>query len=89
MECSIKHYGGELPAGDVGDVSAFEPHVFFVLLGAACGYVLSAKRNCSSFELSAVWTLKFASVCVFFFRALSVGSCLYYNLCLLLVFWAF
>ncbi|KAF3532680.1 hypothetical protein DY000_02037359 [Brassica cretica] len=30
----------------VGDVFASEPHVFFVLLGAARGYVLSVKRHC-------------------------------------------
>ncbi|KAF2561670.1 hypothetical protein F2Q70_00018135 [Brassica cretica] len=45
LECSIKCSGSELPAGDVGDVSAYEPHVFFVLLGATRGYVLSAKRQ--------------------------------------------
>ncbi|KAF3537156.1 hypothetical protein F2Q69_00024207 [Brassica cretica] len=43
--CSIKCSGGELPAGDVADVSAYEPHVFFVLLGATRGHVLSAKRQ--------------------------------------------
>ena len=73
MECSIKCSGGELQAGDVGDVSAYERHVFFVLLGATRGYVLSVKRHGSPLGFSGLWAFKFSPIYVFFWGGFMLG----------------